>query len=40
METIMWGNWRRSTLEISQEYISSCKGPTLLTFNLSPLSLS
>lgn len=27
METIMWGNWRRSTLEISLEYISSCKSP-------------
>ena len=40
MGTIMCGNWRLSTLEISLEYISSCKGPTLLTFNLSALSRS
>lgn len=34
METIMWGNWRRSTLETSLEYISIWRGPrTPLTFN-------
>lgn len=38
METIMWGNWRQSTLENSLEYIRGRKAPTLLTFNLTPLS--
>lgn len=40
METIMWGNWQQSTLQISLEYITRCKGPTLLTFSLLLLSLS
>lgn len=38
VETIMWGNWQLSSLEFSLEYITGCKGPSLLTFNPSPLS--